>query len=458
MLPGRNDPCPCGSGRKYKKCHGLVSSAPLLPQTPAAARAHALKACDVRLSDRLLRFARRHHGAHWLRDALDEIGVLHDNGEGSGEAMSLVVPWLQHLWRDAKGMTLADAWREAERPRLTSDEALVLAAWRAAWVSLWEVTEVQPGVGSRLRDALTREERFIHDVSSTATLRRHDTVLAIVLTCDDLAFFGGIHALPLPPRWAELALQTARRICRVRTRPVKLDTLREREVQLDVLVLWMGVVDEMMNQPPPTLQNTDGDPFQLTTDHFAIPGSRAEVAARLAALPGAHEEPVDEEGQVFVLTKPGNATQESWRDTVIGRLVLTETQLRVETNSARRADALRAMLDEHLKGLLRFRLRSEANTAALMAQARRSRDHPDPEPAPPEAMAAARAFRDAHMRRWIDESIPALGGLTPREAATTARGRRELSVLLKTFEQSEARYPEDQRIDLGWIRNELDLP
>jgi len=23
--PGRNDPCPCGSGRKYKKCHGSVN-------------------------------------------------------------------------------------------------------------------------------------------------------------------------------------------------------------------------------------------------------------------------------------------------------------------------------------------------------------------------------------------------------------------------------------------------
>jgi len=21
---GRNDPCPCGSGKKYKKCHGLA--------------------------------------------------------------------------------------------------------------------------------------------------------------------------------------------------------------------------------------------------------------------------------------------------------------------------------------------------------------------------------------------------------------------------------------------------
>ena len=24
QTPGRNDPCPCGSGKKYKKCHGAV--------------------------------------------------------------------------------------------------------------------------------------------------------------------------------------------------------------------------------------------------------------------------------------------------------------------------------------------------------------------------------------------------------------------------------------------------
>jgi len=24
---GRNDPCPCGSGKKYKKCHGAVVAA-----------------------------------------------------------------------------------------------------------------------------------------------------------------------------------------------------------------------------------------------------------------------------------------------------------------------------------------------------------------------------------------------------------------------------------------------
>ena len=25
---GRNDPCPCGSGKKYKKCHGAAVAAP----------------------------------------------------------------------------------------------------------------------------------------------------------------------------------------------------------------------------------------------------------------------------------------------------------------------------------------------------------------------------------------------------------------------------------------------
>jgi hypothetical protein len=30
--PGRNDPCPCGSGRKFKLCHGAVAVAVAAPQ------------------------------------------------------------------------------------------------------------------------------------------------------------------------------------------------------------------------------------------------------------------------------------------------------------------------------------------------------------------------------------------------------------------------------------------
>ncbi len=42
MQAGRNDPCPCGSGKKYKKCHGAVI--PL--QTPQRACGTCTACCD----------------------------------------------------------------------------------------------------------------------------------------------------------------------------------------------------------------------------------------------------------------------------------------------------------------------------------------------------------------------------------------------------------------------------
>lgn len=74
---------------------------------------------------------------------------------------------------------------------------------------------------------------------------------------------------------------------------------------------------------------------------------------------------------------------------------------------------------------------------------------------PPEALAVVRQFREQHMREWIESAVPALDGLTPREAARLPRARPKLETLLKEFEQSEARQPEEQRLDLRWVRDAL---
>lgn len=41
---GRNDPCPCGSGRKFKQCHGRLAGAPALPEAAAVATEPAVAA------------------------------------------------------------------------------------------------------------------------------------------------------------------------------------------------------------------------------------------------------------------------------------------------------------------------------------------------------------------------------------------------------------------------------
>jgi SEC-C motif len=455
MSIARNDPCPCGSGKKYKKCHGVFDRASV--PSPHVARATALKDCDVALGDRLMRFARMRHGPHWLQDVLDAAGLL-DGREPSEAEMSIVIPWLQHFQVNTTGLTLASEWRQHERHRISPDESLLLGAYDSAWVSLWEVAEVEPGIGSRLTDVLTREERFVHDVRSSSTLKRFDTVLAIILTCDGVSFFGGVHARPLPPRFAEAVMREARRMCRVRTRPVSPAKLRDPDMQLELLSLWSVVVEDMLNQPPPFLQNTDGDTWLPTKDDFALLAPRDEVAGRVASLAGVREPEREGGDTVFVVTTAGNAMHRSWDTTIIGRIVLSGTRLTVETNSTRRADSLRSAVETHLRGLVRFRLRNEENTAQLMAAAwasARAREERADEPLPPEAVVALRQFRERHMRDWLDDAIPALGGLTPREAARLPRARPKLGILLKEMEQSEERLPEEQRIDLRWVREAL---
>ncbi|HLC43350.1 MAG TPA: SEC-C metal-binding domain-containing protein, partial [Methylomirabilota bacterium] len=50
---GRNDPCPCGSGQKYKRCHG--TSAPAFDLTaPSSPLGQALKAKVAELQARQL--------------------------------------------------------------------------------------------------------------------------------------------------------------------------------------------------------------------------------------------------------------------------------------------------------------------------------------------------------------------------------------------------------------------
>jgi hypothetical protein len=247
----------------------------------------------------------------------------------------------------------------------------------------------------------------------------------------------------------------------VRTRPVATAQLRNPDLQLDLIALWNDAVDVMRSRPMPTLTNTDGDPLSLTTDRFELLVRRDEAAHRIERLKGVVEDEAEGEDRVFTVTKPANAAHRSWKNTIIGTLRLSTRELRVETNSTRRADRLRQILEAELTGMIRFRLRSETNTEMLMGEAaKRASRHEarPPEAMAPELVAAVRSFREQHMRAWLDDSIPALGGLTPREASRTAHGRRALETLLKEFQQSEDAHPADERIDLGFVRDELGLP
>jgi hypothetical protein len=73
---------------------------------------------------------------------------------------------------------------------------------------------------------------------------------------------------------------------------------------------------------------------------------------------------------------------------------------------------------------------------------------------------AVHAALDQHYRRQLDEPVPALGNISPRRAARSAKGREKLVAWLKLLENHAARRdPVDPMAsyDLSWIWRELDV-
>lgn len=462
---GRNDICDCGSGKKYKKCCGGVS-APVAEPDSNVSRANAVKRADQTLDDHLLRFAKKHGGAGWLARAISEYLGYEDADADSdlieGE-LQLVIPWVLYHYHSAVGdVPMAHQMREAQGARLSPELRQLLDAQLQAWLSVWEVLAVRPGVGMTLKDLLTGEQRFVYEVSGTKGLVARDALLARVVDCNGVSFMAGLYPRVLPPNEADLVVRDLRRVCRVRTKPVKVEKLRDVNIQLELLDRWrMGVEEMDQPKPLPTLCNTDGDLLMLTTDHFEIVADHVgDVTEQLARLTGAGQ-PLEEDGEtVIVVTRPGNAKINALEVTVIGRLVIAGTLLKAETNSTRRADALRLAIETQLRERVRHRMRDESSPAALMNSALAaspSRVVGRPEVIPPEFKAIARQMKESHMMGWVDEQIPALGGLTPREAAATPRSRVQLDLLLRDFENHEARLPEDERFDMRRVRGVLGM-
>jgi SEC-C motif len=463
MPPGRNDPCPCGSGKKYKKCHGAAPTA-TLTFDPTVARANAFKAADLELQPLLMKFSREHGGAEWFQSAIDEYLGSKD-AEMSDLEMQLGMPWIlfQFPWFE-DGNSMARTFQLQRGHKLAPSMQHVLAAQLDAYLSIWDVTAITPGVGMMLHDLLTGAQQFVHEVKASLTVTPHTTLLALVVEHDGIAFLGGLYPQVLSPLVADRAVKYMRKLCRVRTRPVNPEWLRDPDIQLELVDQWRDLLVE--RSIPPTLNNTDGDPVTMVTDHYTFDAAqRTAVVDALATLDGAREPMEADDGLEIVLAKQGNKVHKSWDNTIIGRVIVAEAGFAAESNSVRRADALRRNIDTTLGPLAQHKNRDELSGAAMAAQAMANAGEApsgmgmfgDGTEMPPEIREAVRQMREQHMLGWLDEQIPALNGKTPRQAAADPKSRNALEVLMREFEHIDANLPADERFDTQRLRDALGM-
>jgi len=123
---------------------------------------------------------------------------------------------------------------------------------------------------------------------------------------------------------------------------------------------------------------------------------------------------------------------------ILANLTLTATTLEVEATSHRRLNDCRQRLEQ----LLGDRIRLVETKAKGVDQVLRERPRTEPEEPfipPPELIAE---LEEKMLRQWIDDSIPALGGLTPREAVKTPDGRQQVLELIEHAGRRQRMMPE----------------
>jgi hypothetical protein len=426
---GRNEPCPCGSGKKFKRCH-LSSGGASPPVSPRAAR----QARDNRIVRDILEFAARRFGTEAIaRDVKNTLGERFGSRQ-------LIDPVLAYTW-PIDGKPLATHFLHAQRARLDADDRRWIELQLATELSVWEILRVEHGRGVDAVNLLSGERCFVHEVMGSEVLVPRDAVLARV-TGDDVAVFSGMHESLLGPARADEVI-TSFRDCGL--------AHAGWGAAVRLIKLWHEqlAAAERKAAEPLKLTNTDGHDVATVEDHFALAAAAFEPAfEKLAALDGVIVDERDRTGARLTFTRPGNALHAWWKNTIVGSARLTPTRLIVSTNSLERAETLATRVRDVCGNLATWKKRTRKELPAAFGGETVTIDGQAIDSISPSVLDVYRA--------WLDAPLPKLGGLAPRQAVRDANGRRDVHMLLKEMENRHARKPIDG-VDPVQLRRELGL-
>jgi hypothetical protein len=390
---GRNEPCWCGSGRKYKKCHLGREELPLAERAGwlyAKAGQHALLTGwnDLLVEAGYQRCRYADDDPDALTAALDDPLVL-DAVLFEGGAFA---EFLQ-----MRGSLLPD------------DERLLAQQWLLVGRSLFEVEQVHRGQGVTVRDVRTGDTHEVRERAASRQLKPGQLVCARVVPAGDtMQFFGGLE-------------------------PV---ALHERDPLIDLLDTGPDAVTMVAHLSrrfaPPALANTEGDPLAICEATVRV----GDPAGIEAALDDTYDRVDGEPPRWFEHV----TTQGMLR--IRAALVLDSDTLRVEANSEKRMDRVLATLTrlDPAMSVLDDSRRPvrDAREAAELAKQMPMTGEDALDPDEPELVAFLDEFIRDYETKWLDEPIPALDGHTPRQAADDPTRRGDLIKLLDTFPAAKA--------------------
>lgn len=437
---GRNEPCPCGSGKKYKQCHGRpAASASSDDHSGGVAR--ALEWLEQRHRKAVQAFLNELIFDHlWPEENPDPQALSEDLWE---MVMVNAREWLLahgHLQVKGQPVAVRDLLCGPGGPGLRPGQMAFLQQLAERPLRLYEVTDSRPGEGLTVVDSLDQqaEPLFVQERTASQSLTPGALLGTRIVTVGDHYEFSGA-LYPFTDLYAGALMPVAREF----VANLEGDLPAEEwplEMAYFIAEHWLAHIT--LPQPMPRVMDAStGEPMLLVTDHFRIVDRKA-LEAVLAA--SAELERVDDDHWNWLETDEEGVTRSRLSLSIHGGGRRPE-RVQLFARTKKLADEGRTWFGAFAGDSVAYLTREITDpVGALSTEGTRTSDPTpragsgsDPE-IPPEAMSE---LLIEHIRRhyanWADEPIPALGDKTPREAMATPAGLERVKGLLRSYEARE---------------------
>ena len=428
MKIGRNDPCPCGSGKKYKKCCLIKAKPPVDLLWRRLGEAHD------QLVDRLMAYAHKIFGEPALAMAMDEFLVWPEKGLPHDlivDHMQFFVPWFVFNWmydpNDAEIeldvpplQTVAEIYAKERGQRLDKLQKRLIDATSGMPFSFFEVTSCKQGEGYRLKDIFRGIETDVIEKQGSENARPGDILLARIVQIDHVAMIVGCGSILMTPNFKPAIIELRREMLK-EYRHITPDVLNDYDIE--VRELYFDIYESLLQ--PPQLCNTDGEPLLFHILHYDIDDAE-KVFQHLCSLSVMEDEKtlrssatMDNNGRItkgeFSWSREGHKGSSALDNTILGRIVINNRKLTIEVNSEARAKGIRKEVETRLGKYARYKTTEIQSPESIPAKEKiaQGRNHEkemghDELMQIPEVRDKVANVLTAHWDGWVDKKSPLL--------------------------------------------------
>lgn len=414
---------------------------------------------ESKLIGQLFRYGAEVFGPTSIHEAWDEFHCSSDLGAGydsESPINQIFGPFFLFNWEidptntecdeTLYGKTVAESFLELHRPNLSKEEIEILEAANRRTFAFYEIRDVEPGRGFVLRNALTGIEYEVVEHLGSKNVQRGCVIFGAIFEVNGHHQTLAISPYLLPP----LSIQPLIDVRKDLQKLFKTKSLTDAQISefdIELREVFFNLLEPVLNPQKPKLCNTDGDPLVPQILHFKI-DSPDSAFALLKSLAGGiltdeelRSDAKLKDGEIYEAEIPWfkktKAKGNSESNTVLGTVKITGNKLTVSVNSNKRAKTIKKKIETAL-GLQAIFVTKVIENIEMERRSERAPSESSSLPIEqlsPELIDAAKKMASQHWAKWFNDKIPALNGMTPKQASKTKEGRELLEVLLNSYEQ-----------------------